>query len=113
MIKQDILKHLAQELKMNERESLVITDAIIGSVREVIMDQGRLEMRGFGSFHIRERKGKVGRNPRNRKEFPIHAHNVVIFRAGKAVRDAILKGKRAGLASRKRKISHASPSSDS
>lgn len=112
MIKQDILKHLAQELKINERESLVITDAIIDSVREVIVDQGRLEMRGFGSFHVRERKGKVGRNPRNREEFPIHAHNVVIFKAGKAVRDAILKGKRTGSASRKKKPARTSPLSD-
>ena len=111
MIKQDILKHLAQELKMNERESLAITDAIISSVREVILDQGRLEMRGFGTFHVRERKGKVGRNPRNREEFPIHAHNVVIFKAGKEVRNAILRSKRAGSGlGRKKVLAHEKPS---
>lgn len=112
MIKLDILKHLARELKMNERESLIITDAIIDSVREVIMDQGRLEMRGFGTFHVRERKGKVGRNPRNRKEFPIHAHKVVVFKAGKDVREAILRAKRTGSGSRKKKASAAARSSE-
>lgn len=87
MIKIDIVKRVAQHLKLKDAEALAVTDAIIESVKETICEEGRLEIRDFGVFQTKVRKSRVGRNPRNRKEYPIPPRNVVTFKLGKELKD--------------------------
>lgn len=87
MIKIDIVKRIAQHLKLKDAEALAVTDAIIESVKETICEEGRLEIRDFGVFQTKLRKSRIGRNPRNRKEYPIPPRNVVTFKLGKELKD--------------------------
>jgi nucleoid DNA-binding protein len=87
MIKIDIVKRVAQHLKLKDAEALAVTDAIIDSIKETICEEGRLEVRDFGVFQTKLRKSRVGRNPRNRKEYPIPPRNVVTFKLGKELKD--------------------------
>lgn len=87
MIKIDIVKRVAQHLKLKDAEALAVTDAIIDSIKETICEQGRLEIRDFGVFQTKLRKSRIGRNPRNRKEYPIPPRNVVTFKLGKELKD--------------------------
>lgn len=87
MIKIDIVKRVAQHLKLKDAEALAVTDAIIDSVKETICEEGRLEIRDFGVFQTKLRKSRIGRNPRNRKEYPIPPRNVVTFKLGKELKD--------------------------
>lgn len=87
MIKIDIVKRVAQELGINDSEALTVIDVIIESMKDTICEHGRLEIRDFGVFQIKERKGRTGRNPRNLKEYPIPARRVVTFKLGKELKN--------------------------
>jgi len=87
MIKADIVKQIAKQLGVREHDALAIVDTIIESVKDVIIRDGRLEIRDFGVLQIKERKGRIGRNPKNKVEYPIPPHKVVTFKSGKEIKD--------------------------
>lgn len=91
MIKIDIVKRVAQHLKIKDSEALDVVDAIIDAMRECICEDERLEIRDFGVFQTKVRKPRVGRNPRNRKEYPIPARRVVTFKLGKELKEFSLE----------------------
>ena len=90
MIKIDIVKRVAEHLKIKDSEALVVVDAVIESIKEAICEDGRLEIRDFGVFQTKIRKPRVGRNPRNRREYPIPPRRVVTFKLGKELKDFAL-----------------------
>lgn len=87
MIKIDIVKRIAQNLNLKDSEALAVVDCVLESVKDTIVQNGRLEIRDFGVFQVKERKSRVGRNPRNLKEYPIPPRRVVTFKLGKDLRD--------------------------
>ena len=87
MIKIDLVRDLAQKLKIKDKEALTIIDNLIECMKETIIRYGRLEIRDFGVFEVKKRKQRVGRNPKNKKEYPIPAHNAVTFKAGKEIKE--------------------------
>lgn len=87
MIKIDIVKCVAEQLKLKDKDALRIVDAVIDSMKEVICEHGRLEVRDFGVFQVKERKERIGRNPRNKAEYPIPPRKVVTFKLGKELKD--------------------------
>ena len=91
MIKIDIVKRVAQQLDLKDREALVVVDTIIEAIKESIKEHGRMEVRNFGVFQVKQRKPRTGRNPRNKKEYPIHPRKVVTFKLGKELKDFSVK----------------------
>lgn len=87
MIKIDVVKRIAQHLKLKDAEALAVVDAILDSIKETIIEHERLEIRDFGVFQTKIRKPRIGRNPRNRKEYPIPPRRVVTFKLGKELKD--------------------------
>lgn len=90
MIKANIVTEVAAKLNLKEKDALVVVDKTIESLRDVIVRHGRLEVRNFGVFLVKKRKARVGRNPKNKKTYPIHSHHVVTFKGGKGVREVPL-----------------------
>lgn len=86
MIKADIIKKVAQELEMNDKEALAVVDGILESLKDVICEYHRLEIRDFGVFQVKTRKERIGRNPRDKMEYPIPARQVVTFKIGKELK---------------------------
>ena len=87
MIKIDIVKRIAGELDLKDREALAVVDTIIESIKHCIKEHGRMEIRNFGVFQVKQRKPRTGRNPRNKKEYPIMPRKVVTFKLGKELKD--------------------------
>ncbi|MCB2155634.1 integration host factor subunit beta [bacterium] len=91
MIKADIVKRISDGLsndqqQIKDKEALIIVDQIIESVKEVIIRDERLEIRDFGVFQVKQRKARMGRNPKNKKSYPIPSHRVVTFKPGKEIK---------------------------
>lgn len=86
MVKADIVKRLAETLSMKDKDALFVVDAIVDSMKELIVRDQRLEIRDFGVFQVKERKPRIGRNPKNKVAYPIPPHKVVTFKAGKDLR---------------------------
>ena len=93
MIKADIVKRMSEQLsetmgqQFKDKEALVVVDNIIDCFKDVIVRDQRLEIRDFGVFQVKTRKARVGRNPKNKKPYPIPAHNVVTFKPGKDLKN--------------------------
>lgn len=83
MIKIDIVRRIASEMGLNDRDALTVVDETIEAIKDVVCEHGRLEIRDFGVFQVKQRKARIGRNPRNKKEYPIAPHKVVTFKVGK------------------------------
>ena len=87
MIKIDFVRELAQRLQVKDKEALAIADRLIDSIKETIIKHGRLEIRDFGVFVIKKRKQRIGRNPKNKKEYPIPTHKAITFKPGKEIKE--------------------------
>lgn len=87
MIKIDIVRKIGQHLKLKDAEALAVVDAIVESLKETINEEGRLEVRDFGVFQIKERKPRLGRNPRNLQQYQIPMRRAVTFKLGKELKD--------------------------
>ncbi len=92
MIKADIVKKIAADLNIRDGEALVVTDSILEGMKDVICSDGRLEIRDFGVFKIKARKPRMGRNPKDKRQYPIAERKVVTFKIGKELRDQSVVG---------------------
>ncbi len=89
MIKAEIVKRVAERLKMKDKEALVVVDTIVDAMKKIVSEDGRLEIRDFGVFQTKRRKERIGRNPKDKKEYPIPSRRVVTFKMGRELK---LKG---------------------
>lgn len=86
MIKAEIVKKVAEELKMKDKDALVVVDHIIDAMKDIVSKSGRLEIRDFGVFQTKVRKSRIGRNPKDKKEYPIPSRRVVTFKTGRELK---------------------------
>ncbi len=86
MIKAEIVKRVADHLKMKDKDALSVIDNIIDAMKKVVAEQGRLEIRDFGVFQTKTRKERIGRNPKDKKEYPIPSRRVVTFKMGRELK---------------------------
>ena len=89
MIKADIVKSVGRKLQIKDSEALVVVDGVLESMKDVICEERRLEIRDFGVFQVKMRKERIGRNPRDKVEYPIPARQVVTFRIGKELKNEL------------------------
>lgn len=91
MIKIDIARKIGERLDLKDHEAVVIVDQIISEIKHTILTDKRLELRDFGVFKIKTRKPRIGRNPKNKKEYPIPERDVCTFKIGKELKDISVK----------------------
>ncbi len=83
---------------VTRREADVVVDTVFDSIREGLCGGDETEIRGFGSFRLRERKARFCRNPRTGERVFVPARRVTYFRAGKLLRSRLSERSAAGLA---------------
>lgn len=93
MNKAELSEVIASKVGISKKQSEDILELITGTITETIKNGGEVTLTGFGTFSARERKGRIGVNPRNPSE-KITIPNVRVpkFKAGKNLKDT-LKGK--------------------
>lgn len=88
MTKQDLIDAVA-EGGMSKKEAGEAVNAIFDSIKDALAKGEKVSLVGFGSFSVKERKAREGRNPRTGKPLKIAAKTVPVFKAGKALKDAV------------------------
>ncbi|HVA84484.1 MAG TPA: integration host factor subunit beta [Candidatus Binataceae bacterium] len=87
MTKRGIIEELlARRRKFSHRQAETIVNAIFEEMASVLARGGRIEIRGFGSFGVKERRARQGRNPRTGDMVAVEAKRVPFFRTGKELR---------------------------
>ncbi|NLS43215.1 DNA-binding protein HU-beta [BEV proteobacterium] len=89
MNKSQLIGKIAADADISKSAAGRVLDAIIGSVTDSLKAGDGVALVGFGTFSVRERAARTGRNPQTGKEISIPAAKVPGFRAGKSLKDAV------------------------
>ena len=93
MNKNDLIGRIAKDASISKAAAANALDAALSSISDALKKGQSVTLVGFGSFLVSDRKARIGRNPQTKKEMRIPAKRVPRFRAGKALRAAVAKGK--------------------
>ena len=94
MTKADLIDALAVETELSKRQVGELVDLFLDSIRDALISGDKVQLIPFGSFVVRERKKREGRNPKTGAKLTIPARRVPAFSAGKGLRDAVAGGKK-------------------
>jgi len=87
MTKNDLIKKLQEELgTYSLKDVTYVVNIIFDSMIDAIRRGERIELRGFGSFEVRERKPRMGRNPKSGAQVKLQERKVPFFKTGKELR---------------------------
>lgn len=92
MNKAELVSSISEKSGLTKKDAEAGLNAFIDSVMEALADGEKVQLVGFGTFEVRSRKAREGRNPRNPEEvIHIPASNAAVFRAGKGLKEAVNK----------------------
>ncbi|MCX5812494.1 MAG: integration host factor subunit beta [Proteobacteria bacterium] len=91
MNKIDIINKVAEDLKLNQKVAKVAVDTIVETIKQAIVKGERVEIRGFGSFTIRQYKAYKGRNPKTGQLVDVKPKKLPYFKVGKELKEMIWK----------------------
>jgi len=89
MNKGDLVEAVAKELKDSKAAAERAVNSVLGNVKKGLKKDKKVQLVGFGTFDVRKRKARKGRNPRTGETITIKASKTVGFKAGQALKDSI------------------------
>jgi DNA-binding protein HU-beta len=91
MTKTELIDQVAEKSGLTKKESGKAVDAVMAAMTEALAGGEKVQLVGFGSFEVRERGARTGRNPQTGEAITIEARKVPVFKPGKALKDAVAK----------------------
>lgn len=92
MTKAELVDEVALAAKLTKKESEVIVDEVFKNIIQTLNRGEKIELRGFGSFRVRQRRARRGRNPKTGDPVDIPAKRVPYFKPGKELKEMINPG---------------------
>lgn len=89
MTKAELISQVAAKSGLAKKDAAQAVEAFFDAVTEALAQGDRVQIVGFGTFEVREREARSGRNPQTGQEITIAARRVPSFKAGKALKDAV------------------------
>jgi integration host factor subunit beta len=93
MNKSELIEALAQEIGIPHREAAAITNTVIDTMTDALARGESIEIRGFGSFVIKQYGSYEGRNPKTGKKIKVSPKKLPFFKVGKDLREQVNKSK--------------------
>lgn len=89
MNKAELIATMAETSSVSKKDTEQVLNAFIATVQKTLKQNGKVQIPGFGSFEVRERAARSGRNPLTGEAIEIAAAKVPAFKAGKGLKDSI------------------------
>jgi DNA-binding protein HU-beta len=89
MTKTEIIRNVASATGESIKTTETVVNSFLNQVAVALATDDKVQLIGFGTFEVRERKAKVGRNPRTGEEIEIAATKAPVFKAGALLKDAV------------------------
>ena len=89
MNKTELIASVAAKTKSTKKAAGLAIEAVVESIQKELAKGGKVQLIGFGTFQVRARKERKGRNPQTGKPISIPASKHPVFSAGKALKDAV------------------------
>ena len=87
MNKSELVKALADQANISLDEATLVVNTFVDSLKDSLLEGGRVEIRGFGSFKVKEYGSYAGRNPRTGEKVAVEPKRLPFFRAGKELKE--------------------------
>ncbi len=91
MTKTELISVVAEKAGLTKKDSDLAVNAAIQAITEALAKGDKIQLVGFGTFEVRARGARKGRNPRTKEEITIPASKLPVFKAGKALKDTVSK----------------------
>jgi integration host factor subunit beta len=92
MTKADLIEEVSRLAELTRKDSEVIVETIFDSIVNSLRAGDKIEIRGFGSFRTRQRKPRVGRNPKTGDRVDVPAKKIPFFKPSKELKDVVNTG---------------------
>jgi integration host factor subunit beta len=103
--KKEIVKKISERANLTQLKTKEIVQWTFDAIIDTLIEEGRIELRNFGVFEVRQRKARKARNPRTGESVEVKSKNVVTFQPGKEMEQEVRKAK---IVIKKRRIRRAS-----
>ncbi|MBQ4565600.1 MAG: HU family DNA-binding protein [Oscillospiraceae bacterium] len=91
MNKTELIAEIAIKTGLSKKDAEKALAATVETITETLVKGDKVQLVGFGSFETKKREARMGRNPRTGEPTPIAATSTPVFKAGKALKDAVSK----------------------
>ena len=91
MTKAELVEKVSGQINLSKKQTEVVVNTVFQSITDSLSNGKKVELRGFGSFRIRERNARIGRNPKSGVQVDVPAKRVPFFKAGKELRELVDK----------------------
>lgn len=91
MNKADLINVVAEKTGLTKKDSERAINGVFEAITDALVANDKVQLVGFGAFEVRARASRMGRNPKTKETIPIPASKSPVFKAGKALKDAVAK----------------------
>ncbi len=91
MNKSELINAVAEKAALSKKDSEAAVTAALDAITAALADGDEVRLVGFGTFEVKKREARMGRNPKTKEPIPIAASKVPTFKPGKAFKDAVAK----------------------
>ena len=91
MNKTELIAAVAEKADLSKKDAEAAITAAVEAITGALIEWEKVQLVGFGSFEVKTRAARVGRNPKTGEEIPISEARLPVFKAGKALKDAVAK----------------------
>lgn len=91
MNKTELIAEIAGKSGLSKKDAEKALTAVVETVSETLAKDEKVTLVGFGSFEVKHREARIGRNPKTKEAMEIPATKVPVFKAGKALKDTVAK----------------------
>ena len=89
MNKTELVKAVSTQAEMTQKDAAKAVDALVETISNTLAKEEKIQLIGFGTFEVRERAARKGRNPQTGEEIDIAASKVPAFKPGKELKEAV------------------------
>ncbi len=98
MTKADLIEEVAKSAELNRKDSELIVETVFEGIIQSLQKGDKIEIRGFGSFRTRQRRPRVGRNPKTGARVEVAAKTIPYFKPSRELKDLVNGGHPSGSA---------------
>ena len=91
MNKAELIHAVADTVDVSKKDAEAVITAALDAITAALQEGEKVQLVGFGSFEVKARAARIGRNPKTKESIEIPASRVPVFKAGKALKDAVAK----------------------
>jgi DNA-binding protein HU-beta len=91
MNKAELIALTAESTGLSKKDTEAVITAALDNIATALATEEKVQLVGFGAFEVKSRAARLGRNPKTKEAIEIPASKVPVFKAGKALKDAVAK----------------------